>query len=127
MKDFDAYKVDMPFPNRRNFTIYYFYKDGEVMKFTQQPTHETMKKLYDEGWMKQAKVDDEAHNKARAEYNKAESAMIDQFKRDALDDLGLLNHPKADLLFSKAWEHGHSSGLHEVYSWMDDLSDLITD
>lgn len=48
-----------------------------------------------------------------------------QFKRDLLADLGLTNHPKADLLFSMAWESGHASGYREVYLEADRLADLL--
>jgi hypothetical protein len=37
-----------------------------------------------------------------------------------------INHPKAQLLYSKAWDHCHSSGLQEVVCWFNDLKDLIT-
>ena len=30
-----------------------------------------------------------------------------------------------DALFSKAWEHGHSSGYHEVEYYYCDLADLV--
>jgi hypothetical protein len=48
-----------------------------------------------------------------------------QFRDDALSELGLKNHPKADVLFSKAWDLGHSSGFHEVWYYLQDLSELL--
>lgn len=38
---------------------------------------------------------------------------------------GVVNHPKRDLLWAKAWEHGHSAGLSEVEIWYDDLVELL--
>lgn len=38
---------------------------------------------------------------------------------------GLSEHPKKDLLFHLAWEHGHSAGYHEVESYYDDFSRLL--
>lgn len=32
---------------------------------------------------------------------------------------------KADLLWAKAWDHGHSAGLHEVAFWYVDLAELV--
>ena len=58
-------------------------------------------------------------------YHNGESSMIAKFKTDALEELGLGNHPKADVLFGKAWEHGHASGLSEVWNWMQDLAELL--
>lgn len=32
---------------------------------------------------------------------------------------------KADLLWQKAWEFGHASGLYDVENWYNDLVELI--
>jgi hypothetical protein len=48
-----------------------------------------------------------------------------EFRADVLADLGITDHPKADLLFSKAYDMGHSSGFSEVYSYAQDLVELI--
>lgn len=34
-------------------------------------------------------------------------------------------HPKRDKFYAKAWERGHSSGLHEVANSLVDLMDLM--
>jgi hypothetical protein len=51
--------------------------------------------------------------------------LDNEFKADLLADLGITNHPKADLLYSKAYEMGHSSGRSEVYNYALDLVELI--
>lgn len=35
------------------------------------------------------------------------------------------NHPKEQMLWEKAWAHGHASGYSDVESWYQDLSELI--
>ena len=60
-------------------------------------------------------------------HNAETKRLEDQFKHDALDDVGLLNHPKADKIYAKAWEDGHASGLHEVYQELCDLAELFLD
>lgn len=60
-----------------------------------------------------------------------------QFRSDAFVELNLLKldadgnevykHPKADLLWSKAWDRGHSMGLSEVWFDLTDLSELLSD
>lgn len=60
-------------------------------------------------------------------YNRGEGEVTDRFKKDLLEELGVNDHPKADALFSKAWDKGHSSGYSEVYNAALDLVDLITD
>lgn len=36
-----------------------------------------------------------------------------------------IGQQKADLLWAKAWDHGHSAGLHEVAFWYVDLAELV--
>lgn len=38
---------------------------------------------------------------------------------------GLVGHPKADKLYSLAWEMGHSAGYHEVGLYYDDMAELL--
>jgi hypothetical protein len=72
-------------------------------------------------------VDTAAFQAARDAYG-AETARLEaQFKADLFKELGIENNPKRDKLFSKAWELGHSSGYSEVYSYADDLVELILD
>ena len=61
----------------------------------------------------------------RRAYHEEEARLTALFKKDCLAELGLVAHPKADLLFSKAWENGHASGYSDVLYWMQYLSDLI--
>ena len=34
-------------------------------------------------------------------------------------------HPKAEVLFRLAWEHGHSNGIYEVAIYYDEFMELI--
>jgi len=61
----------------------------------------------------------------RLAYQAEERRLQDQFKADALAELGLTGHPKADLLFSLAWDEGHSSGFQEVFGHMERMADLV--
>lgn len=47
------------------------------------------------------------------------------FKADLEAEHGLTGHPKANLLFDKAWEDGHASGLEEVEGCYSELSKLV--
>lgn len=35
-------------------------------------------------------------------------------------------HPKADLLWAKAWEHGHANGYADVEHWYSEFTELIS-
>jgi hypothetical protein len=82
---------------------------------------------------KAKKLDSAVNAAYRADFARLE----DQFKVDALVELNLLKldaegnevykHPKADLLWSKAWDRGHSSGLSEVWFDLEDLSELLSE
>ena len=59
------------------------------------------------------------------EYSKDQYRLEEQFKYDLFEELGITNNPKRDLLFSKAWELGHSSGYREVRFYAQELVELI--
>ncbi len=51
--------------------------------------------------------------------------LRDQFRADLEEEFSVKEHPKADLLFSMAWDRGHSSGWVEVYYEYVSLVDLV--
>jgi hypothetical protein len=55
------------------------------------------------------------YNKICADLREEQAQLEQQFKIDLFIELGIKNNPKRDLLYTKAWEEGHSSGLYEVY------------
>ena len=61
------------------------------------------------------------------DYNNNSCVLYEKFRYDSLNDVDLLDHPKANKIFSIAWEYGHSSGLHDVYYWLKELSELFMD
>lgn len=65
-----------------------------------------------------------AYKISMAEHNAAEAQKVEDLRRQCEADFGMTGHPKADLLWSKAWENGHSNGLQEVYSSYADLVEL---
>lgn len=48
-----------------------------------------------------------------------------QFQKDLEAHYEMTGHPKASLLYSKAWERGHSAGLHDVACVYADLVELV--
>lgn len=57
-------------------------------------------------------------------YQAEENRILAQFKTDALEDVGLKGHPKAQKAFALAWEHGDKD-FNAVYGWLVELADLI--
>jgi len=62
---------------------------------------------------------------ALAVWNKKQGGLEDQFKVDALREAGLEGHPKADIVYRKAWEHGHASGLSDVVYWLQEFAEVV--
>ena len=62
---------------------------------------------------------------ARAAYYADVNRLENQFRTDLESENEMIGHPKAPLLFSKAWEMGHSSGLSEVHNYYVDLLELV--
>lgn len=55
-----------------------------------------------------------------------EARRIDrQFKIDLFSEFDVIGHPKAAQVFNLAWEHGHASGLKEVYNYFSEFVELI--
>jgi len=68
---------------------------------------------------------DPEYTTLRNRYNADEARLHQQFKMDLFKEHGVEKHPKAELCYSKAWEHGHASGLSEVMCFFEDLVELI--
>jgi hypothetical protein len=73
----------------------------------------------------QYEADKVAYNEARAAYSADGGRLSDQFKADLEAENGVVGHPKADLLWSKAYDHGHSAGFAEITIYYNDFVDLI--
>lgn len=73
----------------------------------------------DEGWTR------ESVTEARRNHIQDVKRLTNQFKQDLFEEFDVQNNPKAELLFSKAWELGHSAGLYEVLGHFENLVDLI--
>lgn len=51
--------------------------------------------------------------------------LVEEFKADVFKELEIVGHPKAELLWSKAWDMGHANGFSDVYYYADELVELI--
>ena len=60
-----------------------------------------------------------------ANYRKKVADLENQFKVDALKEVGLEGHPKANVVYSKAWDLGHAYGLSEVFIHLEGLAEIV--
>ncbi len=70
-------------------------------------------------------ADMEAYRNDLAEYQQRGAEGLRQFQADLEEENGLIGHPKAEVLWAKAWEQGHSCGLLEVVGCYEDLLELV--
>lgn len=66
-----------------------------------------------------------SHREVMASYNARSAALEAEFRHDLEVYFGMVGHPKADLLYHKAYERGHSGGMQEVANHYSDLVDLV--
>jgi len=64
------------------------------------------------------------HDKADA-YNDKERELYINFKFDALTEVGLIDHPKADEIFDYVWDKCHSNGYSEAFNELDEIKHLF--
>jgi hypothetical protein len=68
-----------------------------------------------------------------AAVRQAERIRVEKEWREKTDALrerlekenGLAEHPRREMLWNKAWEHGHSAGLADVEYYYDDMAELL--
>ena len=65
------------------------------------------------------------HREMRAAYYARSVALESEFQHDLEVYFDMVGHPKADLLYGKAWHMGHAGGLHEVANYYADLVELV--
>ena len=119
MLDFDKYKNNVKYPNKKDYKIYECECEEKVPKennFCGSCGADQKERRFNE----QSRYDFDYQK-----YRDAEKERHERFKKDALEEVGLLDHPKADKIYHFAWEHGHSCGLYEVYYWLEELSELF--
>lgn len=126
MNDFDKYKNPLPYPHEKDYQTVYYYKGGKTVH-TQKAGEAIPLPEGTRGAVREVVTDEAAFKAARKAYYDKGNELITQFYTDVKEDLGIADHPKADLLMSKAWGMGHSSGMSEVYYYALDLVDLIKD
>jgi len=129
MKPFDYYsKQKTDYPNKNNYYTFYVYDKGVVL--WSGPNWEKDKAELKEEYpnaLIQEVLDEEAYRAHLKEYNDESAKLHREFRDDLFEDYGVSDNPKRFKCFELAWEHGHSSGLEEVYGYFGDLVVLIQD
>lgn len=131
--NFKDYTHDVPYPSMQGFTTKYIYKGGKlVATLMYSPQNPEPTTIFEYGYSVIPKdpvvenvIDNVRYTAALDAYHAAEQEVYDKFKNDLFADLGIADNPRRHVLFDKAWERGHSSGLSEIYNVASDLVELI--
>lgn len=80
---------------------------------------------YPEGHVGPNAPNEEEWRTWRAKLREADNRATAQFRKDLEEVAKMSGQPKADTLWTKAWDMGHSAGLYEVMNVYFDLLDLV--
>lgn len=116
MLNADEYKTQLAYPNVVKMP-------SVLMKKAVELTADELATLGDV--KAQHEADKASYEEAKTAYYADQNRLQDKLKADLEVYNGVVGNPKADLLWSKAWDRGHSSGLGEVITHYNDLVDLI--
>ena len=115
--DYTKYQNPLSYPKRKTGPTPYQLKEALKQHIISQDECDAKIETYNEI---------EALNKRDLKiYYAKDKELADQFKVDLYEEYGVTNNPKNDLLFSKAYELGHSAGYQEIENYFSDLVDLI--
>lgn len=68
----------------------------------------------------------DAFTDARRKYHlEVDEFEKSKFKVALFEELGIVGHPKAEMLFNMAWLRGYGNGLYEVFQEALELVELI--
>lgn len=110
--DYEKYKNTLPYPSKIA---------KPVLKDATSPA--AHRKYADE--LEQYEKDMIPYREALKAWNAHGRDLQEQFKTDLIEELGITGHPKAELLYSIAWQMGHSSGYSDVHTHATDMVDLL--
>jgi len=73
----------------------------------------------------QYELDMIAFREGRATYRALTNSLQAKLRADLEVEYEMVGHPKADLLWTKAWNAGHGTGLGDVIYHYGDLHELV--
>jgi hypothetical protein len=109
-------------PKQDDYMTIYYYRKGVMVGIKRQfdEDFEPPKRCVEE------KVLDEVSYSAHMDhYYEEQDKLKNQFREDLIAEYHMTNHPKANKIFDKAWELGHSKGHEEVEYYFQDLTELF--
>lgn len=125
MKPLSYYQAaSVSIPKKDDYMTIYYYKKGVMV---------AMKRQFDDDFkapkncVEEKVLDEVSYNAHLKHYIEVQDRLKNEFREDLIAEYGMSNHPKANKIFDKAWELGHSKGYDHVEYYFQDFVDLFQD
>ncbi len=144
---------DLSYPQKKEFTTLYVYHRGTVLaiinatniveeatildakleelgiavgnKGLPENISELPQKLFSLGVVVEKVVNTDVYRMAKDGHDTIIRARVSEWKKELYEYYGVTDNPKADAVYEKAYDRGHSYGYGEVSSSFGNLVDLI--
>jgi len=123
MKPLSYYKeTSVSIPKQDDYMTTYYYKQGVMVGMKRQfdTDFEPPKKCVEE-----KVLDEVSYNSHKKHYQEENLRLQEEFRRDLIEKYAMINHPKSNAIFDKAWDNGCSSGLESVEYYFRDIVELF--
>lgn len=118
-------EAGVKYPSKNDYTTYFAYKGGESKRFD---TYEEAKQFSNNI---ESNVDKNAYEVARKAYNQvsseAEAKVIQAMKKELGYSDSEKDNEVFNFIYGKADSKGHSSGFNEIYNYLLDYDDFVTE
>jgi hypothetical protein len=122
MKPFSYYNSTITWPNKTDYTVYYYYRQGKMICI-RRPFSENLSKPEDA--TEEAVFDEQSFEMHKQKYFEELNRVKEEFKQDLLDHYGLKNHKAANECFSLATKYGEVAGHEGVFQIFGELTELL--
>lgn len=107
------------------------YYSGADLKYPSKPTKPTLgrnptavdARAFADA-LEEYKRDLESYKEDKSYYNDRVGARMKEYREKIMKDYGMCRQ-EFDVIWNKAWEYGHASGLSEVHYHFDSLFDFV--
>ena len=124
MKPLSYYReTSVSIPKQDDYMTIYYYKKGVMVGMKVGKPDEDFRPP--RGCVEEKVLDEISYNSHMKLYQEENLRLQNEFRRDLIEKYKMTNHPKADVIFDKAWDIGCSSGLESVDYYFQDLKELF--
>jgi hypothetical protein len=110
-------------PKQDDYMTIYYYRKGVMVGMKVGPQEEDFEPP--KRCVEEKVLDEVSYNAHLNHYYEEQDKLKNQFREDLIAEYHMTNHPKANKIFDKAWELGHSKGHEEVEYYFQDLTELF--